>query len=282
MAPSAAYYEWLAAGEPYEPCRPVREFVDLLRAAGYTVYHKGDTPHMQAARPEDHTPFSATGWPVASKRWIGHALDIMPGGGPLDLVTLGARIINAKMSGVDGAQWIKYINWTDGAGATWHYAWESSFSRTTSTDKGHIHISARSDMDTSDVVSRSGYTPLGDSMALTQADINLLLASDTRPDDPAKNYAVGRALYDTVWIADEARDTIKEVKATVDAFSSKLDTVQPDHDVLASALVTALAAHPEIVDALATAVVAHLSMIPTAGEIAKAVGALDWHGSVTG
>lgn len=157
--PSAAYSQWLAAGEPYTPCRPVREFVDLLRANGYTVYHKGDTSHMQAVPPEDHTPFSATGWPVASARWIGHALDIMPNAALEPLSVLGSRLVTDRQNNVDGTQWIKYINWTDGLGNTWHSSWQPSYAKTTSTDKGHIHISARSDMDTSDAVSRSGYTP---------------------------------------------------------------------------------------------------------------------------
>lgn len=165
--PSDAYYEWLNAGEPYEPCRPVKDFVELLRSKGYTVYHKGDTSHMQAVPPEDHTPFSATGWPVASKRWIGHALDIMPDG-PIPLNLLASRIIADRIAGVNGAQWIKYINWTDAYGKTWHYAWEPQLVKTSSSDKGHIHISARSDMDTTDVVSWSGYDPVKGLVMATQ------------------------------------------------------------------------------------------------------------------
>jgi len=173
---TSAYREWVASDEPYTPCRPIREFVDLLRAAGFTVFHKGDSSHMMADPPEDHTPFSATGWPITSKRWIGHALDIMPGG-PIGLPALAARIISDKQLNINGTQWIKYINWTNALGDTWHYSWQPTFSRVSSSDTGHIHISARSDMDTSDVVSRSGY--LGGLMAtqFSADDIAVLRAA---------------------------------------------------------------------------------------------------------
>lgn len=173
---STAYYEWLDAGEPYQPCRPVSDFVAMMRNKGYTVYHKGDTPHMQAEPPEDHTPFSATGWPITSKRWIGHALDIMPDG-PIPLSTLASRIIDDKIADKPGTQWIKYINWTDSAGATWHYSWQPGLVKKSSTDKGHIHISARSDMDTSD--NASGYDPTK-GLVMSQfssEDINVLRAA---------------------------------------------------------------------------------------------------------
>lgn len=277
--PSAAYYEWLAAGEPYEPCRPVREFVDLLRGKGYTVYHKGDTSHMQAERPEDHTPFSETGWPVPSKRWIGHALDIMPGGGPLDLATLAVRIIRARNSNVYGVRWIKYINWTDESGLTWHYSWEPSYDSRASTDKGHIHISARSDMDTSDEVSRSGYTPFGGSIVastLTPKEQYLLhifnhriegiLAGRPIVDVPAFTASDG-SKFPALSTANNPANTLREL----------LENTKPGN--LVSALTTMLAERPEIVDALATAVAARLGMIPTAGEIAKKVGELVWHGT---
>jgi hypothetical protein len=253
--------------------------VDLLRGYGYTVYHKGDAAHMQAQPPEDHTPFSATGWPVTSKRWIGHALDIMPNASLKSLPQLAERIIADVNDDVDGTQWIKYINWTDGAGKTWQDRWTPEHARNTSTDKGHIHISARSDMDTSDVVSRSGYTPLGESMSLTATDIALLMRSDTSPDNPAKTYPIGAALYDTVQITDQTRTIASQVQSTVNKFESKLDSVQVDPEALSAALVEALATHPEIVDALATAVASRIGMIPTAREIAKSVGDLTWHGS---
>lgn len=233
---SAAYAEWVKAGEPYEPCRPVREFVDLLRSKGYTVYHRGDTPHMEAVPPEDHTPFSATGWPIASKRWIGHALDIMPDG-PIDLTTLAMRIIADKVANVNGTQWIKYINWTDSHGETWHYAWKPGLTKTSSNDKGHIHISARSDMDTSDVVSQSGYNPLGGIMAtqFNADDITALRSAAMAPlqytgrgigensnDAKGNPLPTNRSLLSYI---DEILDTGRRIEKKLGELMTKIDNL---------------------------------------------------------
>lgn len=159
---SSAYYQWVDAGKPYVRSRPAREFRDVVRGHGYTVYDYPDDSHLQAATPEDHTPFSATGWPIASKRWVGHADDIMPGG-PVPLPKLARQIIADVDARLPGTEWVKYMNWTDETGACRHESWANSEHKrvtTNSTDKGHIHISARSDMDTSDTVSRNRWDPV--------------------------------------------------------------------------------------------------------------------------
>lgn len=234
--PSDAYYQWLDAGEPYEPCRPVREFVDLLRSKGYTVYHKGDTSHMQAVPPEDHTPFSATGYPIASKRWIGHALDIMPDG-PIDLTTLAMRIIADKIANVDGTQWIKYINWTDAHGETWHYKWQPSLVKSSSTDKGHIHISGRSDMDTSDVVSKSGYDPVerltmsqfsAEDIAVMRSAALAVLQYSGRGIGENANDAKGNPLptnRSVLSFLDEILDTGRRNEKKLDELLAKIDSL---------------------------------------------------------
>jgi hypothetical protein len=80
---STAYRQWVNAGKPLTPARPVRDVVDRLkvaypRAAARNLFswHSNDA-HYQAATPEDHTPFSATGWPAASPRWVVFATDVM-------------------------------------------------------------------------------------------------------------------------------------------------------------------------------------------------------------
>jgi hypothetical protein len=279
MAPSAAYYEWITAGQLYAPCRPIAEFVALLRTAGFTVYHKGDTPHMQAATPEDHTPFSATGWPVTSKRWIGHALDVMPNVDLEPLHALASRIIADRIADVDGTQWIKYINWTDAAGATWQYSWKSGLAKKSSTDKGHIHISARSDMDASDVVSRSRYNPLGGTVTVSNpTDVQIADAVWYRDVDPSEK--LGRA-WTVLWEAKTQAAAANWAASQLLARPVPLPLPPPvaDPEALVTAFLRGLAEHPEAVDVLATAVASRLGMIPTAGEIAKAIGALDWRGT---
>lgn len=228
--PSDAYYDWLDAGEPYEPCRPVKDFVDVIRSHGYTVYHKGDTSHMQAMPPEDHTPFSATGWPIVSKRWIGHALDIMPDG-PVSLTQLAERIIADRNANVKGVQWIKYINWTDANGKTWHYSWQPTLVKTTSSDKGHIHISARSDMDTSDVVTWTGYDPVkGLVMSQFSAeDISVLrnaalavLQYSGRGIGENNGADIARSMLSYF---DEMLDTGRRIEKKLDELAAKIDAL---------------------------------------------------------
>lgn len=163
----SAHSDWVAAGKPYTLARPCRELKALLKAAGYIVYDYPDDRHQLADPPEDHTPYSATGWPIASARWVGHAIDVMPGGGPLPLPVLARRIIAARDAKRPGTEWVKYLNWTDESGRCRHESWKTATRVTTSSnDKGHLHISARSDYDASDTVSRSRWSPLEDDMDL--------------------------------------------------------------------------------------------------------------------
>lgn len=163
---SQAYWDWRAAGKPYKLARPCLELQAILEDAGYIVYDYPDYSHQTAEPPEDHTPYSATGSPITSARWVGHALDIMPEAGLMPLATLARRIIAARDRRTPGTLWIKYLNWTDEAGVCRHERWADDGTRETSssTDKGHIHISARSDYDTSDTVSASGWNPLEGTM----------------------------------------------------------------------------------------------------------------------
>jgi hypothetical protein len=180
---SQAYYDWIDAGSPYTRALPTLQFRDLIRSHGYTVYDYPNQDHLTASRPEDHTPFSATGWPVTSARWVGHAVDIMPptataitSMGAMPLPSLARRIIAAKDAKVDGTQWIKYLNWTDELDVCRREDWRTGTRVTySSTDKGHIHISARSDMDHSNAVEASGWDPLEDEMTPDEMVSRLVL-----------------------------------------------------------------------------------------------------------
>lgn len=153
---SQAYLDWIKDGQPWAFARPIRSVGDRLAAHGYTVYFQGDINHLTKATPEDHTPFSATGWPVPTPYPVCTATDIMPPtpgqrskltGRPLpSLADLAATIRRDKMNGAPGGAWIKYMNWEPGDGNCWHDRWQPDYVRTASGDKGHIHISGRSDM----------------------------------------------------------------------------------------------------------------------------------------
>jgi len=161
---SQGYRDWLNAGKPYTLIRPAEAIVTVLRGYGLTVYHYPNDAHLKANTPEDHTPFSVTGWPGTNRRWNARGVDVMPRKDKAGNVTAAAREENADIArqlirdrdgGHPGAMWIKYINWTDEGGACRQERWTDAaqpLKRTTrsSSDKGHIHISGRSDVDNDD------------------------------------------------------------------------------------------------------------------------------------
>jgi hypothetical protein len=175
---SQGYYEWIAAGKPFTLAAPERRLRDILRGYGYTVYDIGNERHQKAEPPEDHMPYSATGWPVKSPRWYGFALDIMPPAAD-DLPTLPqllGQIYADKMAGHPGVAWLKYMNWEPSgpSGPCYHDKWQPNHVRTTSGDRGHGHLSGRSDHVTIDTT--SGYDPVARYRARTKG-LTMFLAA---------------------------------------------------------------------------------------------------------
>jgi hypothetical protein len=153
---SQGFKDWVEAGKPYTLIRPARALQRNLSAHGLTVYDYPDNKHLTASPPEDHTPFSATGFPGANRRWNARALDIMPRSGSAahrkENADIARQLIRDRDAGVPGVMWIKYINWTAEDGRCRQERWttpDAPLQRTTksSTDDGHIHVSGRSDVD---------------------------------------------------------------------------------------------------------------------------------------
>lgn len=178
MAASPQYGEWLRMGQPYRLCQPAKEWQATIRRYHVTVYDYPDSSHLTASFPQDHTPFSYTKWPVGDRRvdGVGRALDIMPG--PVDLDRLARRIIADVDARIAGTEAIKYMNWTDKNGVCRQENWQSR-PRTTkgSTDKGHIHLSFRSDLD---LATTGGYDPVARMMG--EAD-DMYLDTDRKRDE---------------------------------------------------------------------------------------------------
>jgi hypothetical protein len=114
-----------------------------------------------------------------------NATDIMPpaagqmsklNGRPLpSLPALAAQLRSDKIAGMAAAAFVKYLNWEPSGpnqGDCWHDSWQPAYQREKSDDRGHIHVSGRSDMVTSaltdgyDLVART----LGDDMPLDNSD----------------------------------------------------------------------------------------------------------------
>ena len=112
--PSSSYYAWISAGKPVDPCTPVREYVERLKATfpqdaiWFSWY--ANAAHYEATPPQDHTPFSATGWPLPSPHWVVFATDVMhhPTKG-VDCNVLFPYWLSEAKAG--RTPWVKYIIW---------------------------------------------------------------------------------------------------------------------------------------------------------------------------
>jgi hypothetical protein len=146
------YNAWQHDGSPFILCTPGQSLTATLTAHGYTVQSYPDQAHLTATPAEDHCPFSQTPWPGAQPYPHGMAIDIF---GP-NLAAVGAQIFGDTNADKPGTESIKYMNWTDSAGNCWHDKWEPNHVRTSSSDRGHIHISFRTDY----VLTATGYDPV--------------------------------------------------------------------------------------------------------------------------
>lgn len=279
---SPDYDAWLSAGKPYELCQPGQDLLAVLKRAGYDCGSYPDDRHLMKDRPEDHTPFSYTGWPVVSRRWVGHAIDVMPTRGLPHLANLARRLIADKNAKVKGTGPIKYINWTSIDGVCRHESWQPDHRTTSSTDAGHLHISFRSDMDFSQEIYLAGYNPtevsMPDSVGEVAEHYRTMAWLTLDPSWANHDNVLEGARLERV----PAIEAMLEVREGVRSLVSRPPVGPVDVDALADVLIRVLAGRPDVVDALATAVAARVGMIPTAQEIARYVGELSWHGRTEG
>jgi hypothetical protein len=244
---SSAYYEWLRAGRPYTLIRPAAAVQRNLRAHGLTVYDYPDDSHLQASTPQDHTPFSATGYPGANKRWNARGLDVMPRSDSYahrkENADIARQLIRDRDAGVPGVMWIKYINWTDENGVCRQERWTSAdpMRRTTvsSSDRGHIHISGRSDADTD--TRADGYDPYA---RLQQGGSTVTLTLDTEHiDSTGRKVALGTCIA-------EAHDRNRRADAALARLEAQA-AADATRDAAMVAAITALASdEPEAVIAV--------------------------------
>lgn len=151
------YGPWVAAGRHFQLCYPLVDLATTLHGYSFPVGTIGDYSHLTAGTPEDHAPYSQTGWPASSPHGWVFAGDVMPGG-VIPLSTLMAQLAADKINGYGPAQAIKYLNWTPPGGACRHESWEPGHLIRPSSDVGHGHISFRTDFQFSRVM--RGYDPV--------------------------------------------------------------------------------------------------------------------------
>jgi hypothetical protein len=149
---SRQHARWNSLGLRWQLAWPQVALRDRLRRYGYTVYDIGDTRHLDHVPPEDHTPYSETGWPIKATEytWV-TAIDIMPppSRGLPSLQRLGAQMLGDRKAGHGGITWLKYMNWEpvgNNTGPCYHEQFQDGgYRQFSSSDRGHIHLSCRSD-----------------------------------------------------------------------------------------------------------------------------------------
>lgn len=142
----ALYYAWDRLGRPLEPAQPVREFVEKMRlaypraAAANQFSWYANESHYTAEPPQDHTPFSETGWPLVSPRWVVFATDVMhrPDLG-VDCFALFAYWLAEAKAG--RMPWLKYMIWR-----AKRYDVRNRWAPADASDHfDHVHLSSRTD-----------------------------------------------------------------------------------------------------------------------------------------
>lgn len=142
----ALYYAWDRLGRPLEPAQPIRDIVNRLkvaypRAAAINLFSwYANEAHYQAEPPQDHTPFSATGWPLPSPQWVVFATDVMH---RPDLGVDCFKLFNYWLAEAKAGRmpWLKYLIWQGKS-----YDVRSNWAAHTSVGHyDHIHISTRTD-----------------------------------------------------------------------------------------------------------------------------------------
>lgn len=213
-----AYRDWVSKGRHYTVAQPVKEFVEYARAAGIGwlgTLGSDDARHLQADKPQDHTPFSTTQWPVKFYDYVVTACDLERG-------AWCETFLRECKLGLH--PWVKYVNF-DGH----HYDVRHNWDREASSDD-HFHVSCRSDH-LRYTLPRNPFT--GENMELTDRNKQPLFVAvqdvdsidvpafwDGKDDRTALTvgqqlaFAQQDARYARV-LAEQNRDTLAEIKAMI-------------------------------------------------------------------
>lgn len=234
---SAAYSRWDRTGRQWEPARPISELEAWAHRNGFTVLGTiGNDDHLYASPPEDHTPFSATAWPLPLTDYIVCAIDIADERG------LGAAILAGARAGK--YPWLKYIN----TGQK-HYDCRDGFRTWKYNPDTHNHLSIRTDFINASI---GDFDPLGDDMNSNDrqklnAIINMSPVMTLDIETPGEDGTGAKQDFPVPFVVE-----LKQLAATVD----QLKTGGVD------------------IAALAEALAPLLPKPPTAAEVAAAYGDL--------
>ena len=258
---TAAYKTWVKAGRPWHVANIVNDYRVALHDAGWAFAELGtigNEAHLQAETPQDHTPFSVTGWPDQHPYPAVLALDVMNGARPSPVMTslVGYWLAEAR---ADRTPWVKYINWR-GQKYDVRNAWAA---RPTDGHYDHAHISFTTNWATQSVGSWS-VIPEGD----TDMDQSLL---NTHVADTWRTLALLSGTDASYQLegepeprleANELQATLKRLESAVAALADQVGSpVDPQ------AVVDALAAHEGFISSLGQAIASHFEEPPGARDV---------------
>lgn len=263
-----AYHNWVAAGRPFTLATPVRLYRDAFRAAGWPANSLGtigNEAHLQASTPQDHTPFSTTGWPGRHPYPYVLAFDVSHQvSRETELDSIVAHWLSQARAGA--TPWVKYIIYK-GHSYDVRSGWVA---RTASGHYDHAHTSFRTDYVTTSV---GAWPIIGRGSSMPSTDTGRNVWGETI-SSPSLNYSQPAGEW-LKWVLSGARDTALGL-TKMDALGAKLDLLlaRPQAEIDPVALGQALASNAGFVDAVASAVAQRVGEIPTPAQIAQAIGAL--------
>lgn len=267
-----AFKDWVADGRPFRLAEPTLEYRHALLLAGWPgedLGTIGDEAHAQAETPEDHMPYSFTGWPVSNEYPYVHALDVMHD--PFHGRHVGPLVAYWVSEARAGrTPWVKYINWS---GLQWDVrrGWAG---RTIAGHFDHAHLSFRTDW-THKSIGDFVVVKKGTPMTSTPVGRDVWGQSIESP-------AIGKTMDAADWIkySYSAWESAERAVAAVDglraAVAALADTAASP--VNPGALADALAASEGFVDRLAAAIVGHTApdslevRVANARELLRALG----------
>lgn len=263
-----AYYDWVSAGRPWRKATPVVEYQAAFIRAGWPLTSLGtlgDAAHLTADRPQDHTPFSVTGWPDPNPYPYVLAFDAghLPDQG-FDMAPVAARWL--QDAGDGKTPWVKYIVWRGQifdvrrdwapAGASGHY--------------DHAHVSFRTDWydkTTAPYAVVGKATPVSSTQTGRDVWSETIDSQSDHYTQPAREFL--KWCYTNHLSLDRVEASLHDLSALVAAVpGGGQASIDPQ------GLADALAANEAFVNVISSTIAARLGMIPTAGEIARAISEL--------
>lgn len=262
------YTNWVHAGRPFKLALPVAQYRSAFLAAGWPVTSigtLGDEAHLQAATPEDHTPFSVTGWPQANPYPYVHAIDVSHDVSRETILdSLVTRWISDARAG--RTPWVKYIIYK---GHSWSVrsAWEQ---RNADNHFDHVHVSMRTDYTTTSIGTWNPIgTGIGDDMLKDEV---IPLPAAEFPELLGQDHEVASTVL--AWTGARARRQEVEMSTLKGVVNSIYSAVSRPPVIDADELAHALVAQQGFIDAIAAAVASKLTPAPTADEVAHETVAL--------